>query len=67
LHGCSSEHKIPYPIEKFHVQLTFSPPLPFPYEDPLKMGKGDMLYTVGPDRLSCPCEGIQPGTRIYVK
>lgn len=34
-----------------HYEITFDPPLPFPYNEPSGWIKGDMIYAVAFDRL----------------
>jgi uncharacterized protein YifN (PemK superfamily) len=58
--------KAPSPIEAYHMQLKFDPPLPSPFDSPTKWVKGDMMYTVSLHRLSLPFIGKDDqGKRVY--
>jgi uncharacterized protein YifN (PemK superfamily) len=42
----------PRPVLPHHMTVTFCPPLPYPYENPVAWVKGDMVLTVAFHRLS---------------
>jgi uncharacterized protein YifN (PemK superfamily) len=57
----------PRPIKGYHFRITTNPPLPHPYDSEHHWIKGDMIYTVGYDRLSLPFDGTKDaqGKRVY--
>lgn len=52
-------------IEPYHHRLTFSPPLPAPYDATSAWVKADMLYTVAFIRLSLPFSKKNHSKREY--
>lgn len=57
----------PRHVTEYHHQLRFDPPLPAPYDSPICWVKGDMLFTVGFDRLNLVRTGRDhEGKRKYL-
>lgn len=48
-----------------HMQITFDPPLPEPYEGPTKWLKGDVVLTVAFHRLRLLFSDWNQGQRVY--
>ncbi len=48
-----------------HMQITFDPPLPFPYEEPTVWLKGDVVLTVAFHRLRLLFSRWNGGQRVY--
>lgn len=56
----------PKPVAAYHFKLHVSPPLPKPYDEPVKWVKADMVYTVGFHRLYLPLDKKDGnGKRVY--
>ena len=57
----------PRPVKGYHYRLRTAPPLPYPYDSDEHWVKGDLISTVGYDRLSLPFTGEKDaqGKRIY--
>jgi len=47
------------------MELTFDPPLPFPYDKPRMWVKGDIVLTVSFHRLRLLFSGRDEGQRVY--
>lgn len=57
--------KAPRPAQRHHMQITFDPPLPNPYESPTVWVKGDIVLTVAFHRLRLLFSGWSGGQRVY--
>lgn len=55
----------PHPVLPHHMQITFAPPLPQPYESPTVWVKGDLVLTVAFHRLRLLFAGWAQGQRVY--
>lgn len=57
---------VPKRIEPYHHKMFFNPLLPEPYTNPFSWVLGDMIYTVGFERLKSLSNGRdEQGKRIY--
>lgn len=57
----------PSPVQEYHCELAFVPPLPGPFDSASMWVKADMLYTVSFDRLHLIATGRdQHGRRKYL-
>lgn len=53
-------------IKPYHLEIFFTPSLPYPYESDSKWLKGDMVYAVSFSRLNLLCIGTDAsGKRTY--
>lgn len=55
----------PDPAHPHHMEITFDPLLPGPYDSPRMWVKGDMVLTVAFHRLRLLFSGWEGGQRVY--
>jgi len=55
----------PNHVHTHHMQLSFDPPLPHPYDSPIMWLKGDIVLTVAFHRLRLLFSGWNQGQRVY--
>ena len=56
---------VPNIVLPHHLEITFNPELPSPYEGPTKWLKGDIVLTVAFHRLRLLFSGWNGGQRVY--
>jgi uncharacterized protein YifN (PemK superfamily) len=57
----------PHQMMKYHYEMTFDPPLPYPYDKERFWVKCDMIYSVGIGRLDFLYKKNENGSRNYDK
>jgi mRNA interferase MazF len=55
----------PTPILPHHMEISFDPPLPSPYDSPTAWLKGDIVLTVAFHRLRLLFDRWSGGQRVY--
>ena len=57
--------QVPRALAPHHLEMTFDPPLPKPFDSPKMWAKADIVLTVGFHRLRLLFSGWQEGQRAY--